>query len=127
MADAHILIKGNTAQIGLPGGLPVHVKAKTSSRFIQTVKVTSADGSVDLRFTGSGERVSIGDATITGQSQITATFEYNDSDGTTRPSALRSGGPYQIGSYNLMVVVAENGDDTDYNDSLLEFSWHTPR
>ncbi len=39
---------------------------------------------------------------------------------------LKSGGPYTIGNYNLMVIVAENGDDGDDNDSILEFSWSTP-
>lgn len=43
------------------------------------------------------------------------------------PSALNSGGPYRVGQYNLMVVVAENGDDVDYDDAVLEFSWYTPR
>ncbi|MFF2618024.1 hypothetical protein [Kitasatospora sp. NPDC058046] len=26
-----------------------------------------------------------------------------------------------------MVLVAENGDDADYNDTILEFSWYTPK
>jgi len=52
---------------------------------------------------------------------------YRDSAGNPRPSSLNSGGPYAIGNYNLLVVVAENGDDSDYTDSIVEFSWYTPR
>ncbi|MFF0561331.1 fucose-binding lectin II [Streptomyces sp. NPDC004266] len=44
-----------------------------------------------------------------------------------QPSKLNCGGPYDIGTYNLMVVVAENGDDGDYNDSILELSRHTSK
>jgi len=40
---------------------------------------------------------------------------------------LNTGGPYLIGSYNLLIIVAENGDDSDYNDAILEFSWTTPK
>ncbi|GAB2699114.1 fucose-binding lectin II [Kitasatospora kifunensis] len=128
MSDAYAYISGNKAEISLPAGAKVTVKAKTNSTFTQTVKVTSKDGSVDLLFTGSGERNTFaGQETITGPSQLVATFEYSESDGSVKPSKLNSGGPYQIGAYNLMVIVAENGDDADYNDAILEFSWYTPK
>lgn len=128
MPDAYVIIKNNTAEITLPAGVTVNVKAKTNSSSAQTVTVTSTDGSVNLQFSGAGERnASAGQSTITGQSQVTATFQYSDSNGVSQPSRLNSGGPYQIGSYNLMVIVAENGDDSDYNDAILEFSWYTPK
>ncbi|MEU2253872.1 fucose-binding lectin II [Nocardia xishanensis] len=37
---------------------------------------------------------------------------------------MKRGGPYAIGSYHLLVLVAENGNDADYNDAIVEFSWY---
>ncbi|GGU10774.1 fucose-binding lectin II [Streptomyces lateritius] len=45
-----------------------------------------------------------------------------------RSWALRSRGagrPWPISIRSKTVVAAENGDDSDYNDTILEFSWHT--
>ena len=126
MANAQV--QGNTAQVSLPTATTVTVRAKTNSSLTQTVTVTSPDGTVNLQFTGTGEHSTpIGNATITGQSQVTATFAYTDASGNTIASKLNTGGPYTIGAYNQLLVVAENGDDTDYNDAIIEFSWTTPR
>ncbi|MFF3005041.1 fucose-binding lectin II [Kitasatospora sp. NPDC057940] len=128
MTDAYTFIKGNQAEIALPAGAQVAVKVKTNSKLLQSVKLTSKDGQVDQLFTGTGERNNIiGQTTLTGVSQLVATFEYGESEGALKPSRLNSGGPYDIGAYNLMVIVAENGDDADYNDTILEFSWYTPK
>ncbi|MFE7637640.1 fucose-binding lectin II [Kitasatospora sp. NPDC057518] len=128
MSDAYVLVKGNTAEISLPAGAQVTVKAKTNSSSAQKVRLTNQDGTVGLEFVGAGERNTvIGQETITGQAGLTAVFEFSEGDGVFKPSRLNSGGPYEIGAYNLMVLVAENGDDADYNDTILEFSWYTPK
>ncbi|MFD7579031.1 fucose-binding lectin II [Kitasatospora sp. NPDC059817] len=128
MSDAYTFTKGNQAEITLPAGVQITVKAKTNSALLQSVKLTSKDGQLDQQFTGTGEHNTvIGQTTITDVSQLVATFEYGESDGALKPSSLNSGGPYEIGAYNLMVIVAENGDDSDYNDTILEFSWYTPK
>ncbi|MFD7450022.1 fucose-binding lectin II [Kitasatospora sp. NPDC059827] len=128
MSDAYVFVKDNKAEISLPDGAKVAIKAKTNSSFTQKVAVTSKDGEVDYLFTGTGERNTISGAeTITGPRQLVATFEYSEADGNWKASKLNSGGPYDIGNYHLMVVVAENGDDADYNDAILELSWFTPR
>ncbi|WP_049650879.1 fucose-binding lectin II [Kitasatospora sp. MY 5-36] len=128
MSDAYVFAKGNTAEISLPAGAQVAVKAKTNSSNVQKVQLTSKDGVVDLAFSGTGEgNAPIGQSTVTGPAVLTAAFEFAAADGDFKPSKLNSGGPYTIGAYNLAVVVAENGDDADYNDTVLEFSWHTPK
>ncbi|MFE7532543.1 fucose-binding lectin II [Kitasatospora sp. NPDC057542] len=128
MSDAYVYVKDNTAEISLPADAKVTVKAKTNSSSTQQVRLTGKDGTVDLLFSGTGEHnTAIGQETITGPAVLTAVFEFAAADGAFRPSKLNSGGPYAIGNYNLLVVVAENGDDADYNDTILEFSWHTPR
>ncbi|MFI5940571.1 Helicase associated domain protein [Streptomyces uncialis] len=60
-------------------------------------------------------------------SPLQGTFTYSDGGESGKPSKLNNGGPYSIGTYNMLIIVAENGDDSDYNDAIIEFSWHTPR
>ncbi|MFE4540029.1 fucose-binding lectin II [Streptomyces scopuliridis] len=128
MSDkAYVFTKDDKAEIVLPSGVTVQVKVKTNSKATQKVTLKDNHDVVDLEFSGTGERNTIGDKTITpvDKSLFTAVFEYAGDDGVFKPSKLNSGGPYDIGNYHLMVVVAENGDDSDYNDTVLEFSWHS--
>ncbi|MFJ7277595.1 fucose-binding lectin II [Kitasatospora sp. NPDC098663] len=126
--QAYTYTKVNTAEISLPAGVTVQVKAKSNSKLTQKVTLKSKDGSVDTVFSGTGEKnAQLGETTITtGESFLLhAVFEFAGDDGVFQPSKLNSGGPYEIGRYNMLVVVAENGDDSDYNDTILEFSWNT--
>ncbi|KAL7911021.1 hypothetical protein GGI35DRAFT_478411 [Trichoderma velutinum] len=86
-------------------------------------------GEVDLVYSGCGEgNAIIGDTRFQGGDLFFATFEYIQEDGSVfLPSKLNAGGPYDIGTYNLLVVVAENGDDSGYNDLILEITWYTPK
>ncbi|MFF2618025.1 hypothetical protein [Kitasatospora sp. NPDC058046] len=94
MSDAYVLVKGKTAEISLPAGAQVTVKAKTNSSSAQKVRLTSQDGTVGLEFVGAGERNTvIGQETITGQAGLTAVFEFSEGDGVFKPSRLNSGGP----------------------------------
>jgi hypothetical protein len=125
-------LNGNTCEIDeLPDGVTVTVKVTTNSRNTQRITVTRND-EVLCVFAGSGERNA-----MTGQSTIVANaraklrvkFEYQTDMNAEwlKSRQLKSGGPYTIGDYNLLVIVAENGDDSDYNDSVFELSWNTPR
>lgn len=126
--SAYAIIKGNVCEINFQIGGEITVKAKTNSKFTQRVTLKSADQSVDYVFTGGGERNTvIGQSSFKSTPQVTATFEYAETAGEWKPSKLNYGGPYAIGSYNMLVIVAENGDDSDYNDSILEFSWYTSK
>ncbi|WP_437630338.1 fucose-binding lectin II [Sorangium sp. So ce854] len=124
-------LNGNTCEISeLPDGVTVTVKVTTNSRHTQKITLTRND-EVLCAFVGSGERNAMtGQWTIvaSARAKLLAKFEYQtDINAEWRKSSqLKSGGPYTIGSYNLLVVVAENGDDADYNDCVLEFSWSSP-
>jgi Fucose-binding lectin II (PA-IIL) len=124
MAD--VVISGNLATINLVGATAVSVNAKTNSALTQQVTLTDKSGAINFVFTGSGEHnTTIGMATFDVNSIMQASFVYAKPDGTWANSALRSGGPYAVGSLNMIVIVAENGDDTDYNDCVLQFNWRT--
>ncbi|KAM0702202.1 hypothetical protein Q7P35_011112 [Cladosporium inversicolor] len=57
---------------------------------------------------------------------VVFTFSYEEESGgkqTKKPSfKLKSGGPYDIGRVQLLVVVAENGDDADFNDAVVQIT-----
>ncbi|MGW4287798.1 fucose-binding lectin II [Streptomyces sp. NPDC004673] len=123
---AYASVKGNEAEVSLPAGASVQVRVKTNAKVTQRVRLVGQD--VDQEFTGAGEgNTIIGETVFTpsGKSPLTAVFEYAGDDGVFKPSSLNRGGPYEIGKYNLLIAVAENGDDSDYNDAVLEFSWYT--
>lgn len=126
MDSAYALLSGNLAKVTLPSGVSISLKAKSNSSALQ--RITINDGSQDiLAFTGSGEGNSIiGQGTLTDKTQLTIKFEFQQG-GQWKGSVLNSGGPYVIGTYNMLIVVAENGDDSDYNDSILEFTWYTKK
>ncbi|WP_437923885.1 fucose-binding lectin II [Sorangium sp. So ce291] len=125
-------LNGNTCEIDeLPDGVTVTIKVTTNSRHTQKVTVTRNDEVLSV-FAGSGERNAMtGQSTIVASSRakLQAKFEYQTDINAEwlKSSQLKSGGPYTIGNYNLLVIVAENGDDSDYNDSIVEFSWITPK
>ncbi|XXT15683.1 fucose-binding lectin II [Sorangium sp. So ce429] len=125
-------LNGNTCEINeLPDGVTVTIKVTTNSRHTQKVTVTRNDEVLSV-FAGSGERNAMtGQSTIVASSRakLQARFEYQTDINAEwlKSSQLKSGGPYTIGNYNLLVIVAENGDDSDYNDSIVEFSWITPK
>ncbi|WP_437596595.1 fucose-binding lectin II [Sorangium sp. So ce590] len=124
-------LTGNTCEIDeLPDGVTVTIKVTTNSRYTQKITVTRND-EVLCVFAGSGERNAMtGQSTVVSnaRAKLRAKFEYQTDINAEwlKSRQLKSGGPYVIGNYNLMVIVAENGDDGDYNDSILEFSWNTP-
>ncbi|WP_275462243.1 fucose-binding lectin II [Streptomyces noursei] len=125
---AYVYAKGNTGEIRLPTGVAIAVKAKSNASTTQKVTIKGHDGEVNLEFTGDGERNHIfGQETITLKSEapLAAVFEYAIDGVFTASKGTNAGGPYDIGNYHILVLVAENGDDADYNDTILEFSWHT--
>jgi hypothetical protein len=125
MSGTAIRIDGNAANISLPSGKVITAKGKTNSPLQQRISLTQAQNGQEIgTFSGSGERTVIGQMDISGQSNIRAIFE-SQINGQWSKSRLQSGGPYVIGKYNLIVVVSESGDDTDYNDSILELSWNS--
>ena len=102
------------------------VKVKTNSSTEQHVllNIDSTETSVE----GSGERKTLKSFSLDpSASKMTATFTHGDKSARKPAKGLNSGGPYQIGQYRLMVVVAENGDDSDYNDAILEIKGNVPR
>jgi hypothetical protein len=50
-------------------------------------------------------------------------LEYDSGDGSWVGSQTNTGGPYMIGSSGFAIVVSENGDDSDFNDIVVQFSW----
>ncbi|WP_375494507.1 fucose-binding lectin II [uncultured Nostoc sp.] len=109
------------AKIGLPNNVSVSGTITAHSSFTQ--KVTLFTDSQELYvFEGRGERVLIGSLQNQFDSPFQVKVEHQEGD-KWLGSSLRTGGPYSIGSSNFLIVVAESGDDSDYNDIVVQFSW----
>jgi hypothetical protein len=124
----YVSVGGNVARIVSPPETAIRVIAKTNSPLAQQVTITDGN-EVNITYTGSGQNNTIiGQSTFStrGDSILTAMFTYQPTGNQGwLNSGLKSGGPYTIGNYNILAIVAENGDDADYNDCILEFSWRT--
>ena len=115
------ILRNNIASIDFRDvSVAIGCTVKTNSPAVQRVTVTK-QGQAVYQFEGKGERNLIGQETFNGGSALDWTFEYGVSD--FRPSSLRSGGPYAIGKSNFLIIVAENGDDSDFNDVVVQFDW----
>lgn len=120
MADAYITIKGNEAEINLPADTKVSVRVRVNSSNFQTVELHMAERGFQCG--GSGENQLIQQIEIEGETKLFAKFRHSKG-GSQRSSTLHSEGPTALGNYNLMLLSAEDGDDADNNDAVMEFSW----
>ncbi|OAA34127.1 Calcium-mediated lectin [Metarhizium rileyi] len=119
---------GNVAEINLGGDWASQsLKLKTNSKFVQNVRIKVDDQEFEASGSGEGNNLIFQRKLDAPCKNISATFEYQTENGEKRQSKLNSGGPYDIGSYKLLVVVAENGDDADYNDAVFEISGYSKR
>lgn len=104
------------------------VDVKTNSSFNHKVTITRKAGPT-IEVTGTGERAFLLRSTIlsgSGLDELTIVVETEKDGGWVR-SQLRSGGPYEIGTLSMLVVVAEAGDDNDFNDVIVTLNWRLPR
>jgi len=115
---ATIYIDENVATIDFPNNWATNValEVKSNSSFDQHVEL-DIDGTKKT-VKGTGERASLETISVPeGTSRLVATFTYG---GDKKPSELQHGGPWDIGVMKLLMVVAENGDDKDFNDTVLQ-------
>jgi hypothetical protein len=115
---ANISVSKNEATILFREGWATNmvVEVISNSSFDQQVQL-DMDGSKET-VTGTGEKNSVKTVKIPdGTSKLVATFTYGKDK---KPSELQHGGPFEIGTYKMLMVVAENGDDDDFNDVVLQ-------
>jgi hypothetical protein len=117
-AAPKISVSKNVATIDFPKGWAtnVAVEVKSNSSFDQHVEL-DIDGSKKT-VKGTGEQQSLETISVPeGTSKLVATFSYGKDK---KPSELQHGGPWDIGVMQLLMVLAENGDDEDFNDVVLQ-------
>jgi hypothetical protein len=76
---------------------------------------------------GSGERNNIISSFSLDPSASTLTATFTSGDNRKPAASMHTGGPYAIGAYMTMLVLAEDGDDADCNDTILEIKGYAPR
>ncbi|KAK5989667.1 hypothetical protein PT974_07922 [Cladobotryum mycophilum] len=117
MSSTTATINGNKVTIKSDGQIFRVIRITANSSRVQHVKLT-ADGK-SQEFSGSGEHELIGNLVL--DSPVTSAeleLTYDDD----KPSKLSKGGPYAIGGHNILTIVGENGDDQDYDDTVIQFS-----
>ena len=122
---ATIITNKNEATIDFPSGwaknLVAEVKSNSSTEQLVQLKI---DGDTTKSVKGCGEQNSIETFPLKeGIKKLVATFNYGDkgsSEKDMKPSELHQGGPWDIGVMKLLMVLAENGDDEDFNDVVLQ-------
>ena len=114
---------GGSATVSIFPNVSVDVSVTTNAPRTQRATII-IDGNTSGPFTGSGERNLIGsDSTDSGSGLVRVILEYDSGDGSWVGSQTNTGGPYVIGSSGFAIVVGENGDDSDFNDIVVQFSW----
>lgn len=119
-----VLLDGNTARVFFgPDSAFRNLRVKVNSPSKQYVTLS---GGIRRQLSGSGESNStLCDEPFSPTTkEVQVVFEYDAGNGEKKASKLRYGGPYEIGRFRMLVLVAENGDDSDYNDVVVEFSGH---
>jgi hypothetical protein len=110
---------------GAARGFTLEVKANSSTEQHVLIDI---DGKETL-VAGSGENdTSLKSFRLPNSAvNITATFSHGNDKSTLKPATrLLAGGPYSTGQYVTMAIVAENGDDEDNNDAVLEIRGYVP-
>ncbi len=123
----------NTTIVYLPFSMWVNVHVFTNARFQQRVTI-APEGGKPIAFTGSGEQDHpIGQTGIqtpaSGKQSlgfpVAVTVESNHG-GTWAPSAVAQSPPCLGWYYNLVMVVSEDYEDGDWNDSVALLTWWLP-
>lgn len=117
------IVRSNQVTFTPPSNVVITAKVKTNSYLLQRVEINS-DNNKKV-FTGKGERNNlIGQMEYKSVSTIIIIFEYSRDDGKTWNKAnVKTAGPYSIGRTNVFLAVSESGDDSDYNDSIVQLDW----
>ncbi|KAM0693739.1 hypothetical protein Q7P36_006996 [Cladosporium allicinum] len=118
MDENIISINGNEATFSFPPDWPTKAVLTVSSDSPLPQKIElSIDGNNQTITGPFGEPWSEKMVVPGGTSKVVAKFFHTDGK---QPSALQFSGPISLGSSVLMMVVAEDGDDEDFNDVVLQ-------
>ncbi|WP_461481220.1 fucose-binding lectin II [Porticoccus sp.] len=123
----------DSVAIYLPLNSYISVRGFTNAAFPQSVAIVDENGG-SHEMSGSGEQdtpmqngsygfTTPSTAKNPGGFQVTVTVQ-SQQGGQWVPSQVTSG-KTSLAYYNLVLVVSEDGADTDWNDAVVQFSWWT--
>jgi hypothetical protein len=118
MDENIISLRANEATFSFPPDWPTKavLTVSSDSPLPQTIQL-SIDGATQTITGPFGEPWTEKMALPGGTRKVVAKFFHTDGK---QPSALQCSGPISLGSSVLMMVVAEDGDDEDFNDVVLQ-------
>ncbi len=115
-------------QIIIPGGAILDIRATVSSKFKQRVTISNGQG-ISYTWEGSGEGgIQIGESPslevpAKGYSWTVKMDWYQS--GNWKPSQIKAPPKgYTEDGYTTLNVFGENGDDKDFNDCVVYFTYH---
>lgn len=123
MTSVSVSLFNNKAIFNLPateGKSKTYTVSSNSSRQ-QIIGLKVDDESPkELYFSGEGTRSDTLSLPKEAQN-VVFTFSH-EVHGEQKASQITSGGPYTIGETQLVIIVAENGDDADFNDAIVQLT-----
>ena len=121
---------GNTVTVYVPPAKDVVIKGFTNAAYLQRI-IVNTEG-IGQTILGSGEdNTLIGSAHFTTPSKgdsiqpvsIDVTIEYSADNGVTWKAPEVYSNSCSVQAYNLIVLVAEDSLDQDFNDATWMISW----
>ncbi|KAK5989666.1 hypothetical protein PT974_07921 [Cladobotryum mycophilum] len=94
-----------------------------NSSKVQFVRIT-INGKPQQELSGAGEHRELANFRL--DEAITSAEPEFTYGGNRSLSRLQFGGPYSVGRQNILIVTAENGDDSDYDDTVAQFTTQKP-
>jgi preprotein translocase subunit SecD len=119
--QATVTTSGNETTITFPESnfenRTLNLSSNSSRKQIVTAKEDDK-GAKEYQITGEktkNEAVSLSPTA----KKLVLTFSYEEG-GKQKASELQQGGPYNIGRVQAVIIAAENGDDSDFNDAVAQ-------
>jgi hypothetical protein len=125
MSAPTVSASGNTATVTFPSEAIVYrnftlTSHTTKSQQIVSIKVDD-ESAKEYRIAGGDGKGSTATLPKTAK-KVVFTFTY-DADGESKTSKVRVGGPWAWEGTQSMIMCAENGDDVDYNDAMVQLAF----
>jgi hypothetical protein len=117
------------AMVALPASQKVYVSAFTNASYLQRVTLT-VNGGTPQQWQGNGEgNQEIAHTSLiipsdpSGWVNASVLTEFSPSGSPFQPSKMSPIGTFSVYGYNQRMIVSEDADDDDYNDTALILSW----
>ena len=115
-----VSISGNEATVNFADDGKAKRYTFTSNSGFRQIISTKVDDGTATEVQGAGEKAWNADVTLPHETKKVVFAFSVETGGKKQASRLNVGGPYEIGPMQIAIIVAENGDDADFNDAVVQ-------